>query len=480
MTLLRRGASITVNALFQFNSEDTLEQSWTQVLSDIEREIPDSGTFTAFLADMRLLRIEATEAVIAVRNDFHADVIKEYHAPLLLRLVRKHVSSKISSLHFETLVSTDTEVEEESEDIVAKTKPVESPVSAVIINSEHFYEDYTFDNFVIGDSNQMAYQAALSVAEAPGSTAFNPLTIYGNTGLGKTHLLQAIGHFVSQEETASRVYYISALDFLKKYTDCVKEGIEKKHNTIHLFYQEFDAIDVLLIDDVQHLAGKEKTQKAFLAIFAKFISCGKQIVLSTDCLPEEIPNMHEGLVSHFTGGMLIDVQAPTQKTKIDILRQKAKTDNIQLSPDVLCYLAAQVTTNIRVLEGLFTKVLASSIFCNSEPSIETVQELVDDYKRDIRARITTELVQEKVASYFSLSVGQLRAQSRKRTVAYPRSIAIYLCRTLTKMSLKSIGINFGNRDYSTIIHTIKKMEQDLATDDTAQKDVALLSKLIQS
>lgn len=447
------------------------ENIWSDVLLTVKEVLKNPQTYDAYFGQSQLLRIEEKKAVISSRNEIIAEVVEEHYGSLILNILKRKAKLDISEIHFETVALP-------PKPIIEVVKPVEKKQEEIhheteVVNIHQFYDEYRFENFVVGDSNQMAYHAALSVAEAPGMTSFNPLTIYGKTGLGKTHLMQAIGHFAKDENTADKVYYITAFDFLQRFMDFLHTKRD-----IPAFHKEFEDVDILLIDDIQFLAKKDKTQECFYTIFSKLINMNKQIILTSDRLPEEIPHMQERLISKFKSGLTVDIKPPKLKTRMSILKKKANSDNVQLSNEVLKFMASQVTTNVRALEGLFTKVLAHSIFANKEMDIEAVKELLTDFNRERKERITIELIQNTVAEFFEISANQLRAHTRKRAVAYPRNIAIYLSRTLTKQALRTIGLQFGGRDYSTVIYACKKIEEEIAQKQETSKIVDQLKAII--
>ncbi|MGM0443025.1 MAG: chromosomal replication initiator protein DnaA [Fibrobacterota bacterium] len=444
-------------------SPDRKTELWNSVLDTVKDILKDPVNYDAYFGCTTLLRTTEDTAVVSLPNSFVRDIVEEHYADLLLRIIKKQGALQISNITFEV-------VEAETEDTPAVPAPTEeslrpekiphrSSPDTEVINGHQFYEEYTFDTFVVGQSNQMAYHAALSVAEAPGMTTFNPLTIYGKSGLGKTHLIQSIGHFCREESTAEKIYYITAHDFLQRFLDF----LHKKRN-ISAFHKEFDDVDILLIDDIHFLSSKAKTQECFYTIFNKLINMNKQIILTSDRLPQEIPHMHNSLINRFKSGLLVDIKPPSLKTRLSILKKKAKTDNVQLSDEVLEFMASQVTNNIRALEGIFTKVLASSIFSNSELDLSTVRELLDDYRKERVEHVTIEKIQKDVAHFFEISPAQLRAHTRKKNIAEPRSIAMYLSRKLTKQALRTIGLEFGGRDYSTVIYACKKIEKRCETE----------------
>ena len=336
-----------------------------------------------------------------------------------------------------------------------------------------FHPNYTFDKYIVGDGNRMAHAAALAVAEAPGKTTFNPLVIYGGTGLGKTHLLQAIGHFAQTEGTADFVVYMTSEEFTTQYINYV---VEKKDSTS--FYKKFNDVDLLLIDDIHFLGGKPGTQKEFYRIFNRLLMERKQIILSSDRSPDKITDMMEHIINRFMGGLITDIQPPNLETRMAILRKKAETDGLSLPGEVIQYIAGHITSNVRELEGTLIKLIASSSFTGKDISIDVAKEICGDVISRKDQRVSVLFILQKVAEVFETSPNQLTAHTRKRDVTVPRSVAMYLCKKWTKQSLRTIGLEFGGRDYSTVIHACRKTESDMQTDPELKRKIESVEEKI--
>ena len=453
------------------------DTTWFSVCNEIHKVMKNPDFFDGYFGKSRFLRIEESNAILGF-PPFVGELVEQSYSKLILNILKKVHSEPILGLQFEEIQNT------QNENFTSRAKTLHLNRETIqteedickIVNEGLLYTDYTFDSFVVGNSNRPAFQAALAVAENPGNNSFNPLTIYGKTGLGKTHLLQGIAHFTKKEHTANRVHYTSAFTFLDKFMEYFEKNLD-----INGFYHEFADIDVLLIDDIQFLAGKKKTQESFYRIFNTLINQNKQIILTSDRLPNEIPDMQKDLINRFSGGLMVDITAPSLKTRISILTKKAKNDNIQLSDEVIRFMANKVTTNVRMLEGLFTKVLASSIFANKELGINDVKELFADFSRESSEKISIEFIQEQVAIFYDISANQLRANTRKKNIAYPRSIAMYLSRELTKQSNRTIGLHFGGRDHSTVISATKKVKTAIDNSDSIYiNEINELTRIIQS
>jgi chromosomal replication initiator protein len=405
-----------------------------------------------------------------VPNQFFADFM-EQHFSGLIKTMLNECTVAFKSLTFIPTVKDWKIVEPLSETIAAaQTRKIPQTVE----KKGQFHPNYTFDKYIVGDGNRMAHAAALAVAEAPGKTTFNPLVIYGGTGLGKTHLLQAIGHFAQTEETADCVIYMTSEEFTTQYINYV---IDKKDSTS--FYKKFNDVDLLLIDDIHFLGGKPGTQKEFFRIFNRLLLEKKQIILSSDRPPDKITDMMEHIINRFMGGLIADIQPPNLETRMAILRKKAETDGLILPDEVIQFIAGHITSNVRELEGFLIKLIASSAFTGKDISIEVAQEICGDIISRKNQRVSVLFIQQKVAELFNISPNQLTAHTRKRDVSHPRSIAMYLCKKWTKQSLRTIGLDFGGRDYSTVIHSCKKIETDLESDAELKQNVEKIEDMLR-
>jgi chromosomal replication initiator protein len=309
---------------------------------------------------------------------------------------------------------------------------------------------YTFDSFVVGSCNQFAHAAAVAVADSLGR-AYNPLYIYGGVGLGKTHLMCAIGQRVREQNRHARLSYISAETFMNELINAIR--YEKTIN----FREMYRSIDVLLIDDIQFLAGKERTQEEFFHTFNALYDGEKQIVISSDCPPREIPTLEERLHSRFEWGLIADIQPPDLETKVAILRRKAETEQIDLPDNVALFIASKIKSNIRELEGSLVRLMALSSLHGEQINLSLAQEAIKNIIEDEERSITIELIQKVVAEFYNLRVADLKSKSNTRAIAVPRQIAMHLCKTLTKASLPEIGRAFGGKHHTTVLHSINKI-----------------------
>ena len=310
---------------------------------------------------------------------------------------------------------------------------------------------YSFDTFIVGSSNQFAHAACRAVAESP-SRSYNPLYIYGGVGLGKTHLMHAIGHYVATHLTNLKLTYISSERFMNEMINAVR------YDRILDFRERYRSVDVLLVDDVQFLAGKEGTQTEFFHTFNALYDSQKQIVISSDCPPHEIPQLEERLRSRFEWGLIADIQPPDLETKTAILKRKAETEGVPLPDNVAIYIAGKIKSNIRELEGSLIRLIAYASLTRSEITLPLAQDVLRNVLQNDERAVTIEIVQKAVADHYSLKVSELKSKNNSKSVAMPRQIAMYLCKALTNASLPEIGKSFGGKHHSTVIHSIRKVE----------------------
>jgi len=310
---------------------------------------------------------------------------------------------------------------------------------------------YTFDTFIVGSSNQFAHAACRAVAEVP-SRSYNPLFIYGGVGLGKTHLMHAVGHYVLQHDRNLKLTYISSERFMNEMINAVR------YDRVLDFRERYRSVDVLLVDDIQFLAGKEGTQTEFFHTFNALYDSQKQIILSSDCPPHEIPALEERLRSRFEWGLTADIQSPDLETKVAILKKKAETEAVPLPDNVAMYIAGKIKSNIRELEGSLIRLIAYASLTGQEISLQLAQEVLKNILDHEERAVTIEIIQKFVADYYNLRMVDLKSRNNSKSVAKPRQIAMYLCKSLTHASLPEIGRSFGGKHHSTVIHSIRKVE----------------------
>ncbi len=332
---------------------------------------------------------------------------------------------------------------------------------------------YTFENFIEGDCNRLARSAALAIAEDPGATAFNPILIYGGVGLGKTHLIHAIGNSIRTGSDDLSVLYVSSERFTNDFVTSIQ------HNNVRKFSQFYRGIDVLIIDDVQFFGGKEKTQEEFFHIFNELHQIGKQIVLSADRPPRDIQGIEDRLLSRFHWGLTADLQPPGLETRIAILNRKSADDGIEFPPDVIDFIAHNIKSNIRELEGALIRLLAHATLHDEEINASMAKVILRDLIQDTRVTLTIDQIQAIVCEYFEIDQDLVRAKTRKREIVQARQLAMYFSKALTQHSLKTIGLQFGGRDHSTVIHANRSVNNQLETDPKFRDTVEVLRHKIE-
>ncbi len=420
---------------------------WQKTLDILETQLT-KPSFETWLKSTELITLNGNIVTISVANEFAKDWLESRYANLI-RSTLKNILNQDVQIKFIIPELVDSFTNPKSEMSFITEKNVED------INPTQLNPKYTFDTFVIGNSNRFAHAASLAVAEAP-AKAYNPLFIYGGVGLGKTHLMHAIGHYVLEQKPYSRVLYVSSEKFTNELINSIRDD-----KTVD-FRNRYRNIDILLVDDIQFLAGKERTQEEFFHTFNALYEANKQLIISSDRPPKEIPTLEDRLRSRFEWGLITDIQAPDLETRIAILRKKAKLENLEVPNEVMVYIADKIQSNIRELEGALIRVVAYSSLTSNEITIDLAAEALKEILPTNRPRqITINLIQQIVADYFNMPLSDFKAKKRTRDVAYPRQIAMYLSRELTDCSLPKIGEEFGGRDHTTVIHAHEKISKHI-------------------
>ena len=436
-----------------------LEELWGEVLLKIELKI-SRPSFETWLKSTKLLSYGEENVTIAVPNSFSKEWLETHYVHLITGIL-SGLTGEDRIIHFvvpEDMVENDFMVPKPT------VKPIET--TPVVTAPGMLNPKYTFDTFVIGSGNRFAHAASLAVAEAP-AKAYNPLFIYGGVGLGKTHLMHAIGHYVLEQNPSAKVVYLSSEKFTNEFINSIRD------NKAVEFRNRYRNVDVLLIDDIQFLAGKEQTQEEFFHTFNTLHEESKQIVISSDRPPKEIPTLEDRLRSRFEWGLITDIAPPDLETRIAILRKKAKADGlIDIPNEVMLYIANQIDSNIRELEGALIRVVAYSSLVNTDITTELAAEALKDIIPNSRPRTVTILdIQKAVGEHFNIRLEDFTAKKRTRSIAFPRQVAMFLSRELTDSSLPKIGSEFGGRDHSTVIHAHEKISKMLKEDQGLQQDV---------
>lgn len=446
-----------------------LEQLWTKTLNIVKGEITEVS-FNTWIKSIVPISIESDTIKLEVPNDFTRGILESRYKDLIINAI-KLITSKKYKIEF--LIFSE-ETSSESEKLPNNMKKDKNNIVVNDEMSSTLNPKYTFNSFVIGNSNRFAHAASLAVAEAP-AKAYNPLFIYGGVGLGKTHLMHAIGHYILQNNPKSKVVYVSS----EKFTNELINSIKDDKNVD--FRNKYRNVDVLLIDDIQFIAGKERTQEEFFHTFNALYEADKQIILSSDRPPKEIPTLEDRLRSRFEWGLIADIQAPDFETRIAILKKKADVENLNIPNEVMVYIATKIKSNIRELEGALIRIVAYSSLTNKEISVDLAAEALKDIiSNEQNKQVTIDLIQDIVANYFNLKVDELKSSRRTRNIAFPRQIAMYLSRKLTDMSLPKIGEEFGGRDHTTVIHAYEKISTNLKKDESLKNVINDLTKKINN
>jgi len=420
------------------------EPVWDRCLEIIKENINPQSFRTWFLPIVPI-QINGSLLTIRVPSQFFYEWLEE-HYPKILRSALSQVIGEGSKPVY-TILEKD---ENSSPTPVQITK---KPIGMYMGDDTHLHSRYTFDNFVEGRSNQFAKAAALAVAEAPGETSFNPLVFYSGVGLGKTHLIQAIGNFAKARNSVRRILYVSSEKFTIEFINSIQ------NNRTTEFSQIYRNVDLLLVDDIQFFMSKERTQEEFFHTFNTLHQKGKQIVLSSDRPPKDLHGLEERLLSRFQWGLVADIQPPDLETRTAILQQKAELDNIDLNMEIIEYIATNVTSNIRELEGALIKLLAFSSLKGMDIDLDLAKMVLKDIVSFKRKDISIEEIQRVVCQYYDIPDDLLRGKSRKKEIVFARQFAMYLSKQMTHYSLKSIGLHFGGRDHTTVIHAIRTIEK---------------------
>jgi chromosomal replication initiator protein len=429
--------------------ELTAEDLWNEVADRLKEALNDT-TFRTWFNQVEGGKVSGDAVVLTVPNDFTRDWIEAHFLGLVQAAVREFTGD-------ERPVRLVVRAERDGDEAAAT--PERRQVGPQTRTYEGLNSKYTFDSFVIGSSNRFAHAAALAVAEAP-AQAYNPLFIYGGTGLGKTHLLQAVGQYVAEHSSALTVRYVTSETFMNDFINSLRD------KRIEGFKTRYRSYDLLMIDDIQFLEGKERIQEEFFHTFNSLYEAGRQIVISSDRPPREISTLEERLRSRFEWGLITDIQPPDLETRIAILRKRVKTDGIHVpDPQVLTFIAGRVSTNIRELEGALTRVVAFSSLTGRLMTVDLAQDVLRDvFPQGEAAEVSIERIQETVVERFGLSLEELCGDKRSQNIVYPRQVAMYLSRELTDSSLPKIGRHFGGRDHTTVIHATSKIARLIRED----------------
>lgn len=430
---------------------DSIEKIWHESLELIKDELTEVS-YNTWVKTLEPVKIINDNFYLIVQTDFYKDILINRYSSLIKNAI-KQVTSIEYNIKF--IVPGVDDIFEKENDEYKKTKANMTLDEIEAINTLNLNPKYIFKEFVIGNSNRFAHAASLAVSESP-AKAYNPLFIYGGVGLGKTHLMHAIGHYILDQNKNAKVVYVSSEKFTNELINSIKDDKNVE------FRNKYRNVDVLLVDDIQFIAGKERTQEEFFHTFNALHEANKQIIISSDRPPKEIPTLEERLRSRFEWGLTTDIQAPDFETRIAILRKKAEAENYEVNNEVFDFIARKIKSNIRELEGALTRVTAYSSLTNKDVTVELAHEALKDIISSAKPKqINIDMIKDVVAEHFSIQIADFESKRRTRTITYPRQIAMYLSRELTDLSLPKIGEDFGGRDHTTVIHAYDKISNDI-------------------
>ena len=439
------------------NKEDLLTKAKTLLQGEVT-----SISYNTWIKNLEIDSISNNKIVLIAQSKMQKDAIEARFFDLILNT-------------FNYITNTSCELS-----VIEKTEEINEPIKSDFSNSESYSNSclnpkYTFDNFVVGNNNKFAHAAALAVAGAPAIT-YNPLFIYGGVGLGKTHLMQAIGNKIVQDNPQSKILYVTSEKFINELVNSIKDANYKNE----LFRNKYRNIDVLLIDDIQFIAGKKTGQEEFFHTFNTLYENGKQIIISSDKPPRDIPLLEERLKSRFEWGILADISMPDYETRLAILRKKVQTENIIIDDYILSVIATKVDSNIRELEGALNKIVAYASLTHSPITIEMAEKAINDIVLQKEKVISADYIQEIVSKYFNIDKKDLISTKKSNDIVYPRQIAMYLCRAVGQMSFPKIGEEFGKRDHTTVMHAVRKVEELILEDASLAENVDALRRSLEA
>jgi chromosomal replication initiator protein len=441
-----------------------MEKAWRESVEAVLSELSASD-LREFVTHLRAVSKHNDALVVEAPNRLAADVVRERCLDALQRALAQATGGELRKI----LLT----VSGAQQELFPAPPPLPKPSGKAVGRRSDLQAKYTFDNFVVGASNQFAHAASKAVANQP-SDHYNPLFIYGGVGLGKTHLVNAIGHQVLDSNEEARVVYLSADSFMNELIAALRR------DRMEEFKSRFRRIDVLIVDDVQFLAGRERTQEEFFHTFNSLYDSHHQIVLTSDKFPKEIPELEERLRNRFEWGLIADIQPPDVETRVAILEKKAEIEGIEVSQEVAIFLATNIDSNVRELEGSLTRLGAFASLNKCPITVDFAREVLQSVLRDRGDRvITIESIQKAVCEFFSIRPNDLRSKKRTRTVALPRQVAMYLCRRHTNASFPVIGDRFGGRDHSTVIHAAQVIERRVREDPTFRATLERLERLLE-
>lgn len=441
--------------------KDELLNKLKELLEDEVSKI----SFETWIKPLGIRAIEKDNIVFTTVSEYQKDFIENKFNSLIFNTLR-YITNKDWTF---SVIDLSKETEENSNIITDKKSNI--PEAELESNHSTLNPKYTFETFVVGNNNRFAHAAALAVGNEPGKS-YNPLFLYGGVGLGKTHLMHAIGNRIVEDNTASNVLYVTSEKFTNQLINAIKD------NKTEIFRNKYRNIDVLLIDDIQFIAGKDRVQEEFFHTFNTLRENGKQIIISSDKPPRDIEFLEDRLKSRFEWGLLADISCPDYETRLAILRKKAQDENIIIDDSILSDIATKIDSNIRELEGVFNKIVARASLTHSPITIELAENIINEFKYESEKVISSDFIKETVSKYFSIDKEELAGSKRSNDIAFPRQIAMYLCREIAGMSFPQIGVEFGNRDHSTVMHGYNKIAKEIKEKNSTKLIVESVKNII--
>ena len=447
--------------------QNDYEELFRQAKELIKDEL-SSIAYDTWILPLKLISIDDERITIRSNTDYNANFLGKRFGDLIINTF-KYLTNKERAL---TIIYNDEKTNMEMKDeVVPSDSENEELDSEIELSNKILNPKYTFDTFVVGNNNRFAQAAALAVADKP-SEAYNPLFLYGGVGLGKTHLMHAIGNRILKNYRNYKILYVTSEKFTNHMINAIKD------NKMEVFRNQYRKIDVLLIDDIQFIAGKKQVQEEFFHTFNELYEEKKQIIISSDRPPKEIQLLEDRLKSRFEWGLLADISCPDYETRLAILRRKAKKEKILVDDSILASIATKIESNIRELEGVFNKMIARASLMHTQISIELAENTINEFKAENEKVLSSDYVKDIVAKYFSVDKNDLSSNKRSNEIAFPRQIAMYLCREVANMSYPKIGEDFGNRDHSTVMHACKKIENEIKEKNNTRLIVESVKNII--
>jgi chromosomal replication initiator protein len=464
---------------------------WSDCIEIIKQEV-DEQSFQTWFKPIVPLGTENDVLTIQVPSQFFYEWLEENYVPVLKKAIHK-VLGPSGRLEYSVVVDSGNKltppvtvqypngggVKRATNQVVNGNGHTEdySPFSFKVLNPQtvnsRLNSNYRFDNFVEGDCNRLARSAGVAVAKKPGVTSFNPLMLYGGVGVGKTHLVQAVGNEIKRNMPEKVVLYVDQNDFTSQFLNALQ------NHKIQEFQNYYLQVDLLILDDVQFLAGREKTQEMFFHIFNQLHQSGKQIIMTSDCPPRDLKGFQERLLSRFKWGLTADLQEPDFETKLAIIHNKMKSDGVEMPREVAEYLAYSVDTNLRDMEGVLNSLMFHATLLKKEIDLELAKEVMKNIVKEIQSDVSVDYIQKTVADFFKVELEAMKGKIKKREIVIPRQVAMYFCKRYTQLTLALIGENFGGRDHSTVIHALESVEDLMKTDSNFKNSVDELNKKLK-